>query len=290
MKIIKSSGERVEYDPQKIRDTLTRTGAEEKVVDNVVRRVSKRVTRDMTTKRLFAIVRRELRREHRYLAQRYNLRNALLKLGPAGFKFEKYVSSILNAYGYKAYVPEKDLVGLCVNHEIDVVAEKGGRRIMIEAKFRNRFGDKVNLKDTMATWSRFMDLCDGNQTNKSCPHLDEVWIVTNGAYSDRAYQFGVCKGIDMVGWSTKGNSLAALVDHASLYPITVIDGLKQWELDKFADIGLILCREVATKEAGRLSSKTGISRARILKIIEQCKEVAGQDTRKHKRPERRGSR
>ncbi|MEA3249279.1 MAG: hypothetical protein U9Q03_02890 [Patescibacteria group bacterium] len=275
MKIIKSTGERVEYDPTKIRKTLLRTGADAKLVDRVIKRVSKRVTRDMATKRLFAIVRRELRRESRHLAQRYNLRNALIKLGPAGFKFEKYVSSILNAYEYKAHVPQKDLVGLCVNHEIDVIAEKDGRRMMIEAKFRNRFGDKVKLKDTMATWARFVDLCDGSRKNKSCPHLDEVWIVTNGAFSDRSLQFGLCKGIDLVGWSTKQHSLATLVDHASLYPITVLDGLQQWELDKFSDIGLMLCREVATKSPGRLSGRTGMPRQRIANIIEQCKEVAG---------------
>lgn len=275
MKIIKSTGERVEFDPQKIRETLLRTGADEKLVDRVLDRVSKRVIRDMSTKRLFAIVRRELRRESRYLAQRYNLRNALIKLGPAGFKFEKYVSSILNAYDYTAHVPAKDLVGLCVNHEVDVIAEKDGRRIMIEAKFRNRFGDKVKLKDTMATWARFVDLCDGNRTNKSCPHFDEVWIVTNGAFSDRSLQFGLCKGIDLVGWSTKEHSLATLVDHASLYPITVLDGLKQWELDKFSDIGLMLCREIAIKDAGKLSGRTGIPRDRIRKIIEQCRQVAG---------------
>ncbi len=274
MKIIKSSGERVDYDPQKIRETLLRTGADEKLVDRVVDRVSKRVTRDMATKRLFSIVRRELRRENRSLAQRYNLRNALIKLGPAGFKFEKYVSSILNAYDYAANVPDKDLVGLCVNHEVDVIAEKDGRRIMIEAKFRNRFGDKVRLKDTMATWSRYVDLLDGSRQNGSCPHLDEVWIVTNGSFSDRSLQFGICKGIDMVGWSTKEHSLATLVDHASLYPITVIDGLRQWELDKFADIGLMLCREVATKDAGRLSGRTGIPRDRMKRIIEQCRQVA----------------
>jgi len=277
MKIIKSTGERVDFDPEKIRQTILRMGVEPARAGRIVERVTKRVTRDMATRRLFSIVRRELRREGRYLAQRYNLRNALLKLGPAGFKFEKYVASILNAYQYSAHVPDRDLVGMCVHHEIDVIAEKDGRRIMIEAKFRNQFGDRVKLKDVMATWSRYVDLCDGSKANKSCPHFDEVWIVTNGAFSDRALQFGLCKGIDMVGWSTRENSLARLVDHASLYPITVLDGLRQWELDRFSEIGLMLCREVATKNIGKLSGRTGIPRPRIERIVEQSRQVAGVD-------------
>jgi len=277
MKIIKSTGERVDFDPEKIRHTILRMGVEPSRAGRIVERVAKRVTRDMATRRLFSIVRRELRREGRYLAQRYNLRNALLKLGPAGFKFEKYVASILNAYQYSAHVPERDLIGQCVHHEVDVIAEKDGRRIMIEAKFRNQFGDRVKLKDVMATWSRYVDLREGSLANKSCPHFDEVWIVTNGAFSDRALQFGLCKGMDMVGWSTRENSLARLVDHASLYPITVLDGLRQWELDKFSEIGLMLCREVATKNIGKLSGRTGIPRPRIERIVEQSRQVAGVD-------------
>lgn len=272
MQIVKSTGEKTEYDPDKIRRTIERTGADRSVADRVVERTSRRVRSGMTTKEIYKMVRRELKKEGRAVAQRYGLRSALLKMGPAGFKFEKYVSSILNAYQYDAHVPEQEFSGLCVNHELDVVAEKDGRRIFIEAKFRNKFGDSVNLKDTMATWARYVDLCGGAKAGK-CPNFDEAWIVTNGRFSDRALQFGTCKGMHMVGWSEPEHSLARMVDHASLYPITVLDNVRQWELDKLADKNIMLCREVAELTPEKLSRRSGLPQNRSKKLIQDCSEV-----------------
>ncbi|HCC21985.1 hypothetical protein A2480_02420 [Candidatus Uhrbacteria bacterium RIFOXYC2_FULL_47_19] len=272
MLIKKSNGELVTFDPNKIRATIKRAGANNELADRVLQRIQAKVRNGMATKRLFAIVRKELRRESRHLAQRYNLRTALLRLGPAGFKFEKYVASILNAYDYTALVPEQEYIGLCVKHEVDVVATKGGHSLVIEAKFRNRFADTVTLRDTLATWARYNDLRDGAETNRSCPLFDEIWIVTNGTFSDRAMQFGLCRGINMVGWRM-GQSLAEMVDHTALYPITVIDNLRQWELERFAKNDLLLCREVVIEDPDRLSDRLQLPRSRTKQIWKECQAV-----------------
>jgi hypothetical protein len=277
MKIRKSTGELATFDPSKIRESLLRTGATNDLVEHVIARTKNRMTDGMSTKRLFTIVRQELRKENRCIAHRYNLRHALLKLGPSGFKFEKYVASVLRAYLYDAAVPEKDQHGLCVDHEVDVIATKDGKTALIEAKFRNRFGDNVKLKDTMATWARYQDLRDGYEADGRCPKFDEVWIVTNGKFSDRSMQYGVCKGIHLVGWSEDQHSLAALVDHSTMYPITVLDDVRQWELDRFAQKDLMLCREIAQIDIGKLSAKVEIPRDRIEKIVNDCKEVVDLD-------------
>jgi len=272
MDIIKSNGERVKFDPEKIRLTLHRAGAKRELIEQVLDRVGKRLKDGMTTKQVFGIVRKELHKSNKRIAHRYNLRGALLKLGPAGFKFEKYVASVLSAYQYQTELPEKELAGLCVDHEVDVIARKNGRLIMIEAKFRNRFGDSVKLKDTMATWSSFQDLVEGSKSGK-CPKFNELWIVTNGRFSERALQFGVCRGIHMVGWGGGEHSLARLVDHATLYPITVLEDLHQWEMDGFAANNLMLCREIADSEPRKLARRTRIDGDRAGRIINACREV-----------------
>ncbi len=272
MDVVKSGGDIVKFDPEKLRNTLRHIHAKPETIEHIVQKVTKQAFDGITTRELFSIVRRELIRENHCLAHRYNLRNGLLKLGPAGFKFEKYVAAILNAYQYKAEVPEKEFNGLCVRHEIDVLAEKDERVAVIEAKFRNRFDDVVTLKDTMATWSRFVDLVDGGKAG-SCPRVDEIWIVTNGRFSDRAHQFGMCKGIHLVGWSSEENSLARMVDHAALYPITVLDDVRQWELDRFAEKNLMLCREVADKTPAAIAKMIDVSEERAEKIIKDAAEV-----------------
>lgn len=273
MKILKASGDTVEFRPAKVRETLKRIGAKPETVDHVIANVTKAITEGMTTRDVFAIVRRELRKEDRCLAHRYNLRKGLLKLGPAGFKFEKYVASILQAYEYETTLPQDELSGLCVRHEVDVIAKSPSRVIMIEAKFRNRFDDTVTLKDAMSTWARLIDLREGAKAGKKTPAFDEAWIVTNGRFSDRAQQFGVCKGMQLIGWSTEESSLARMVDHAALYPITVIDDLRQWELDSLEKKGYILCREIAQKKPDALSKQTGIAEGRAAKLVADCKEI-----------------
>jgi hypothetical protein len=273
MKITKANGESVEFRPAKIRETLKRIGAKPETIEHVIVNVTKGITEGMTTREVFAVVRRELRKEDRCLSHRYNLRKGLLKLGPAGFKFEKYVAAILQAYEYKTEIPKDELIGLCVRHEVDVVATSTSRVIMIEAKFRNRFDDTVTLKDAMATWARLIDLREGAKAGKKTPKFDEAWIVTNGRFSDRAHQFGVCKGMQLIGWSTEESSLARMVDHAALYPITVIDDLRQWELDGLEKKGYVLCREIAGKKPEALARQTGIAADRAAKIVADCKEI-----------------
>lgn len=273
MNIIKGDGSKVPFKTDKIAETLKRIGAKDELVSHVVQKVTSKVKDGMSTSEVYAIVRKELHKENRCIAHRYNLRAGLLKLGPAGFKFEKYVASVLQAYQYQAEVPANDLPGLCVNHEIDVVARTPNRNIMIEAKFRNRFDDTVTLKDALATWARLIDLREGAKAGKKVPHFDEAWIVTNGRFSDQAHQFGVCKGIQMIGWSTHENSLARMVDHAALYPITVLEHLKQWELEKFSSKNLMLCRELTTKKPAAIAGSTGIPLDRVKSIIDTCKEV-----------------
>lgn len=274
MMIVKANGDRVPFRPEKITETLRRIGAKEPLINHVVEKTAAGVTDGMSTKEVYAIVRKELHKENRCIAHRYNLRAGLLRLGPAGFKFEKYVASILQAYEYATELPDQELPGLCVMHEVDVIAKTPSRTIMIEAKFRNRFDDTVNLKDTMATWARLIDLREGSKAGKKCPFFDEAWIVTNGRFSDRAHQFGVCKGIQMIGWSQTEQSLARMVDHAALYPITVIDSLKQWELEKFSEKNILLCRELSKKKPATLAESTGIALDRMKSIIDTCREIA----------------
>ena len=277
MFIIKSSGKKVEFDSKKVRSSMLRSGADLKTADAVLAELQKQLHSGMTTKQVYKIVYDELKRRTACTACRYNLRNALLRLGPAGYNFEKYVASILKAYSYDAHVPDQEIEGSCVMHEVDVVAEKDHRIIFIEAKFRNRFNDNVDLKDTMATWARFLDLVDGSAVGK-CQHFDEAWIVTNARFSDRARQFGICKGIHMIGWNIpQERTFAKMVDNVSLYPVTVLDDLSQTELDKLSHHGIMLCKEVIEIDSNELQEKLDGSEKRAIEIIQMCSEVVGEE-------------
>lgn len=281
MEVIKFDGTRAPFDPGRVRKSVMRTGASRKLADEVVSAIQGRMHDGMRTKEIYAMVREELEKRNVCFACRYNLRDALLKLGPAGYKFEKYVASILRAHQYDAHVPEEEYQGSCVLHEIDVIAEKDGRRVFIEAKFRNDYRDVVNLKDTMATWSRFLDLVDGAAVG-TCPHFDECWIVTNARFTERAAQFGTCKGIHMIGWNTpQERSFAQLVDIVALYPVTVLtDHVTQSELESLSDQGIMLCKEAIEFDPENLAARTDLSPKRSAEIIDMCRTVVDGDKKR----------
>ncbi|HJV32453.1 MAG TPA: ATP cone domain-containing protein [Patescibacteria group bacterium] len=280
MYIVKSTGQTENFNKEKLRGGLRRAGVPEHLVDRVSNAVEERVKNGTTTGQIAKLVNEQLRRESRAHSYRYTLREGLLKLGPAGFQFEKYVGSILNAYGYETSYPE-ELHGACVDHEVDIMAKKDGKTVMIEAKFRNDFDYFVKLRDVMAAWTRFQDLNDGAKLGK-CPKFDSVWIVTNGKISSRSMKFGACKGIRLLGWNyPKDESFAHFVDHTALYPVTVIPELGAKELANLSDRNLMLCRDLAVRTPKQIASAAKIKQGRAENLLRTCRMVLDPESDPH---------
>jgi len=272
MLIQKSSGEFVEFSLEKLRESVIRAGASGSAALRVANEVSRHIVEGMTTKRLHELVKAELSRDNICVACRYSLREGLERLGPSGFQFEAYVAALLAATGYQTKLPD-EYMGACVMHEVDVEAQRAGRRAAIEAKFRNDHRDHVRLKDILVAYARFLDLCDGAAQGK-CPKFDEVWVVTNGQFSDRAMTYAGCKEMKLVGWNyPKGAGLERMIDRAALYPVTVIHGLSTPELDGLALASLMLCQDVARQEPEDLAERIEVSLVRAETLVRLASEI-----------------
>jgi len=280
MYIVKSTGETENFNREKLRGGLRRAGIPTHLVDRVSNAVAERVKNGTTTRQIATLVNEQLKRESRAYSYRYTLREGLLKLGPAGFRFEKYFGEIMNAYGYETSYPD-ELHGACVDHEVDIMAKKDGKTIMVEAKFRNDFDYFVKLRDVMAAWTRFQDLNDGAKLGK-CPKFDSLWIVTNGKISSRSMKFGECKGIRLLGWNyPKDEPIAHYVDHAALYPVTVLHELSANELSNLSDRDMLLCRDVATRTPKQLARSAGLQIGRAETILRSCRMVIDPESDPH---------
>lgn len=270
--IIKTSGDVVPFDADKVRRSILRTGADGKTADAILAKVEKALKPRMSTKKIYSLVRSELTQSQPWAAARYNLRQGIIRLGPSGFNFEKYVASVLNAYGYEAETPE-GYQGACIYHEVDVTAKKEGRTAFIEAKFRHDFRSQITIKDALATWSRYLDLVDGSGIGL-CPHFDEAWIVTNARFTEQVLQYGHCKNMVLIGWNhPRERTFAQMVDIAYLYPVTVLNDLSQPEINALARNNLMLCRELVEEKIDVLENKTGLPGKRLAKLQELCNEV-----------------
>ena len=274
MYIIKSTGEKQEFDPEKIRRTCLRAKAPAETAEKIVREISKEIKEGTKTADIYRRVMELLERESPALAGRYDLRNAIIRLGPAGFEFEKYIAMVLAEYGFKTELPPI-LQGSCTTHEVDISAEKDGRRAMMECKLRVSQEIYISIKDTMSTWARFLDLVEGAGLGL-CPHFDEVWLVTNSRFSHDSIQYGHCKNMVMLSWDhPRERPLPAWIEQKGLYPITILRSLQPEMLTKFSGGGIMLLRDLGALDIGEIINRTGISEVILYKLIAEAKEILG---------------
>lgn len=137
--IIKASGEKVPFDVSRLRRSLERSKAEPKAVEEVINAISSQLHENMSTKDIYRKAFSLLRKTSSSSAARYKLKAAILELGPAGFAFEKFVAEVLKHDGYHIQLNQIEQ-GVCVKHEVDVIAERANLRAMIECKFHSDKG------------------------------------------------------------------------------------------------------------------------------------------------------
>jgi Holliday junction resolvase len=267
--ITKSSGEQVPFDPNKLRRSLERSMADKDVIERVLNDVLNSLYEGMTTKQIYRQAFALLRKSSASSAARYKLKNAIMELGPAGFAFEKFVAEILNNTGYEART-NIILEGKCVKHEVDVIAERGNVRSMIECKFHSDPGKNSDVKIPLYIQSRFNDVqhvwkLDPQHEGKTF----EGWVVTNTRFTSDAIQYATCSGLKLISWDyPKGTSLRERIDRSGLHPITSLTTMTKEEKKFHLSQGQVLCSDLC-KNPG-LMDKYGISKSRKKKILKEA--------------------
>lgn len=199
--VLKMSGETAEFDPAKLKSSLIRSGASDNSVKEIIDKIDTILYDGISTKEIYKKAFRLLRKTSRPTAARYKLKKAIMELGPTGYPFEKFVGAILSHQGFHTEVGVI-VKGHCVNHEVDVVAEKNDKHFMVECKFHSDQGKNCDVKIPLYIQSRFRDV--EKQWKKKPGHdtkFHQGWIFTNTRFTSDAIQFGSCAGLMLVGWN-----------------------------------------------------------------------------------------
>lgn len=268
--VTKASGKREKFDPRKIERTLRRAGASREVRERILTEVDAKLYDGISTGEILKIVKSLLRKEERKAGMRYDLKHAIMRLGPAGFAFETYFAEILEHYGYATVVGRK-LAGKCVKHEIDIIAEpKSGerRRALIECKYHNAPGIYTNLKAALYTYMRYIDLAEVSHA------FDEVWLVTNTKVSNDAKRFAKCRGMKLITWrSPRGKSLCELIEKKKLYPVTSLPSVDSHVLQKLVKAKLILAKDLLAADRAYTRLVTELPKKKLEKIKKEAEEL-----------------
>ncbi len=272
IEIIKYSGEKVKFSLDKLRSSLKRTGADDKIVKQILDKVSDELYQGISTKEIYNRAFSLLKKNKRHLASKYKLKKAIYELGPTGFPFERFVSAVLNYSGYKTEVGTI-LQGKCVSHETDVIAYKNSEATLIECKFHSQQGPKCNVKIPLYINSRYQDVkANWHKTSKKENALTPGWVVTNTRFTKDAIQYGKCCGLYLLSWDyPKNDGLKDRIDRLGLYPITVSTLLTKREKQFLLSRSIVLCRELINDKF--FLDHLGVSEVRKEKILNEISQL-----------------
>lgn len=245
--VLKGNGELVPFAPQKLLQSLKRSGAPDYLAELVLQQIENLLVEGMSTKviyeRAFAI----LQNKSKASAGRYKLKKALLELGPTGYPFEQLVAALFVERGYKAQVGVM-LEGQCVKHEIDVWAHKNEVHYMVECKFHSDYSRLCDVKVPLYINSRFKDIRDAWPPKGTSGKFSQGYIVTNTGFSQDALQYGKCRGMKLIGWDyPNGSSLKQRIDQSGLHPITSLSSLRKSEIQTLLENQIVLWRDLLTQ-------------------------------------------
>lgn len=268
--ITKADGEKEPFDAGKLEHSLALAGASStmraRVTAHILRELKPGITTEEIYRHAFEMLKKE---EATPVAARYSVKRAVFALGPSGFPFEQFLAEVLRAHGWKVQTGVI-LNGRCAPHEVDVLGERRGKKIGIEAKFHNDPGGKTDIKDALYVKARYDDL-------KAAPlasqRVDEGWLVTNTQFTRNAVHYAQCSGLTLLGWDYPRNrGLFRMIEEARVHPLTCLTTLSEGEKQRFLTQKVVLCKAVI---APHLLREYGIKPEKIPHVLEEAKQLCG---------------
>ena len=237
--IIKHSGDIVPFNVDKLKDSLRRAQASEELIQQIVTQIESTIYDGITTKKIYQMAFKMLKGKSRVSASKYKLKKALMELGPSGFPFEKLVGKLLEYEGFETKVGVI-VQGNCVQHEVDVIAQKDNTHYMIECKYHSDQGRFCNVKIPLYIHSRFLDVEKQWEHQKGHEaKLHKGGVYTNTRFTTDAIQYGKCVGLLLTSWDYPlGNGLKDRIDQSGLHPLTALTTLTKVEKTKLLEKGI----------------------------------------------------
>jgi hypothetical protein len=240
-------------------------GGSKELAEKVMGVIEKKNYDEIPTEKILNIVLKSLKK-NRGVVARYDLKRAIMQLGPTGFPFERFFAMVLKNYGYDVKVGSV-LKGKNITHEIDVSAKGNKSSYMVECKYHNKVGIHTKVKIPLYVYARFLDLKK---------YFDKPWIVTNTKCTPDALNYAVGVKMKITTWNYPAKlSLREMIEGKKLYPITVLRGISVTAKEKLFEANIFLVKDLVNMDVEKLRKRTGFSKKWLREVIEEGKDVLG---------------
>lgn len=283
--VINARGEKEPFSFKKAYHSARRVGASRALAQKIAETVRVEIYPEIKTALIFKRIKELLHQELPQAALRFSLKEAMRKLGPGGYVFEKYLQKIFARNGFR--VEEKEFTqGRCTRHEIDLLAQRIGpsppafpfqnEKVFYigECKYRNRPGSRADLEVGLAHYARFLDIKEGDlgQRKKKEGFQLKPILMTNTKFTSQVVEYAVCRDVELWGWKYPvGQGLERLIDSQKLYPITILPSLEEHFTNLFLEKNIILAEELQVADPQKLIEETGLSPQMIENLLREVR-------------------
>lgn len=215
----KSDGTKVPFDRAKIVETCIRTGLDTRTAKEIADRTESTLPDGATTHQIYDFVKDEMEKLNPKSAALFGLRDAIADLDSESF--ERYAKSVLEAHGWKC-TWNQIVPGRSVEHQVDVIAQKGDETWVIECKRHFNPHRWCGLDVMLQVQARLEDLRDGSFDQKNKYKWAGAWIFTNTKFSEHAKAYATAKAERMTGWRSGEFGLERLVEEKKIWPVTML--------------------------------------------------------------------
>lgn len=267
--IIKSNGNIEDFYPEKIINSLIRSGCSRKQAKNALDRIRAGTHDGISTEDIHQMALEHLSKVEHKLVLKYSLKKAMMGMGPHGHIFEQYIAKILSKYGYRTEVCQI-LKGCCVDHEVDVVAKKDNLVFFIECKYHNHRGTYSDVKTALYIHARFIDIEKAIRKKSDEKNHYHGWLVTNTKCTGDAVKYASCVKLKILAWQyPETKNLQYYIEKKKLYPVSILTSINKKQKEVLFDSGILLVQELIAMDAEGIMRILSIDRSTTLKILNE---------------------
>ncbi len=266
--VINSEGKSLPFSIKKIYQSCRRSGASKALAKKISEKVAEKAYSGMKTSEISILVKEFLSRKSPKTSIKFSLKEAMRKLGPSGFDFEKYVGQIFSKKGFEIKL-NQIVSGACISsYEIDFVAKREELIRIGECKYHYLPGAKVDLKVSLYNYARFLDISNGQYFNNQDL---KATLVTNAKFTNKAIKYSKCMNVELFGWRyPPKKGLQSLIEKSNLYPITILPSFNGYLKQVFAQRGKMLALDLLETSAQVLAKELKLPLNKIEKLVEEA--------------------
>lgn len=262
-RIYKANGKVENYSRSKLYNSLRRSGLSNRDASMITAKVGKELGEGSKTRDIYHKTLKLVNESSRVAAIQYSLKRSIFELGPTGHNFEQFVARYFQELGFTTKTC-LTLKGKWVKHEVDVIAEKSGKRFFIECKFHNRLGLKNDIKVALYVKARWDDLREGPEGKT----LSGFYLASNTAFSLDAITYSEGSGLKLLGVNAPSeDSFLDQIKRMQLYPITSIRKLNKFTRNHLISQNIILAKDIPSNINQLL--KIGMDERAINAVLEE---------------------